>query len=77
MTKRRLKKGLIKKGTPHPTYPTYKFDSAHLTDREADKAEEKLLENPRVDATRRIHVPRQHLVYRHMRITPKRPKLRR
>lgn len=81
MAVRKIKKsrkfGLIKKDAPHPKYPAYKFDSAHLTDREADKAEHDLLDNPRVDATRRIHVPSQHLVYKHLRITPKRPKLRR
>jgi len=71
------RRGLIKKGAPHPRYPTYRFESAHMTDREADKAEYDLLENPRVDATRRIHIPAQHLVYKHVRITPKRPKLRR
>ena len=76
MAKGRYGKGLIKKGTPHPKYPPFKFDSAHLTDREADKAEENLLESPRVDMTRRIRVPKQHLVYKHIRITPKRPKLR-
>ena len=78
MKKPRMRKGLIKKGTPHPGYPTYKFESAHLTDAKADRAEHDILDNPKVDATRRITVPRQHLVYKHtVRITPKRPKLRR
>ena len=78
MVKKGLRKtGLIKKGDSHPSYPTYKFESAHLTDKDADKAELDLLDKPRVDATRRINVPKQHLVYKHIRITPKRPKLRR
>ena len=80
MPKEKLrKKSLIKKGAPHPGYPAYKFKSAHLTDREADKAEDKLLESPRVEATRRVRLPAQHLIYakRAPRITPKRPKLRR
>lgn len=79
MPKRKLsKKGLIKKGASHPVYPSYKFHSAHLKAKDADKAEDKLLETPQeVDATRRIHVPSQYLVYKHpVRITPKRPRLR-
>lgn len=80
-SKKSKKKLLVPKGAPHPGYPSYKLDSAHLTDSEADKAEHKLLSNPKsgVDATRRIRVPSQHLVYAHKapRITPKRPRLRR
>ncbi len=36
---KRGKIGLIKKGAAHPGYPSYKFESAHLKDAEADKAE--------------------------------------
>ena len=43
------------------------------------RQEHDLLDNPRVKATRRIHVPSQHLVYANKtkRITPKTPRLRR
>lgn len=79
VTKKGLRKiGLIKKGAPHPKYSTYKFDSTHLTEREASKAESELLATSQVDMTRTITIPKQHLVYKHpARITPKRPKLRR
>lgn len=77
--KPKLRKGLIKKGAPHPTSPDFKLVSSHLTDKQADKAEDKLMENPRVVDTKRIFIPRQHAVYakRIVRITPKRPRLRR
>ena len=72
------KRLLIKKGTPHPKYPSYKFDSAHLTERKADDREDKLLESPQVDSTRMVRVPKQYLVFskRATRITPKTPRLR-
>lgn len=79
MAKKGLRKtGLIKKGAPHPVYPSYKFDSAHLTGADAVKTEHDLLDDPHIDSTRVIRIPKQHLVYKHsIRITPKRPKLRR
>ena len=80
MKKKGLRKtGLIKKGAPHPGHPTFKFDSAHLKSSEAVKKEHDLLDSPKIDETRVIHVPRQYLVYKHRapRITPKTPRLRR
>jgi len=74
------KASLIKKGTPHPTRPTFKFESAHLTEAEADKAEYDLLDNRGVVATRQVVIPKQRLVYAkrsRARITPRRPKLKR
>ena len=78
VVKKKWKRGLIKKGAPHPTSPKYKFDDSFLTEKEADKAENKLAESPRVVDTKRILIPRQHFVYakRSVRITPKRPRLR-
>lgn len=79
--KKRYRKGLIKKGAPHPTRRSFKFDSAHLTDREADKREDVLLDQPGVKAISRVGVPKQELVYvkrgKSPRITPKTPRLRR
>lgn len=74
------KKSLIKKGTPHPTSPSYKFDSAHLTEKDVRKTEEKLVGDLRVVDYKRVFVPRQHLIYvrrKSPRITPKTPRLRR
>ena len=56
-------KSLIKPGTPLTGYPSYKFKSAHLKSKDAEKAEEKILENPENIATRKIIVPRQYLIF--------------
>ena len=74
MPKKKLKKGLIKKGTPLPTDRRFKFDSAHLKAGQADKREDLLLDQ-KFD-TRRVVLPRQHLVYKKkwppsLRLTPK------
>jgi len=63
METKKTRKGLIKPGTPLPGYPSYKFKSAHLESRDAEKAEEKILGNPQNVATRKIIVPRQYLIY--------------
>ena len=76
-SKPKFRKGLIKKGSPLPTRPRFKFESAHLKERDADKAEHDLLDKPKTVETLQIRVPKQTLVYRKSRITPKRPKLRR
>jgi hypothetical protein len=57
------RRNLIKPGTPLPGYPSYKFKSAHLKKEECEKAEDKILENPKIAATRKIIVPRQYLIF--------------
>lgn len=78
-TRIRLRKGFIKKGSPHPTSPKYKFDSAHLTEKSIEKVESRLVGDPKVVDFKRLRIPAQRLLYvkRGPRITPKRPKLRR
>jgi len=77
------RKGLIRKGHPHPDDASFKFTVAALTKDDAEKIEKKELDRPSTDATRVVTVPRQHLVFRKpiqkrggVRITPKRPRIR-
>lgn len=71
------KTGLVRKGTPLPGSPSYRFESAHLTAKEADKAEYGLLEKNDTEATKRLRIPRQILLFRKkIRITPKTPRLK-
>ena len=72
------KKSLIKKGTPFPGKPDYKYDSSHLNKSDADKRQNRLLSDGKAEGGIIVRVPRQHALYQKpMRITPKRPKLRR
>ena len=69
---------LVKKGTPLPGKPRYKLESSHLTEKEAERKADKVAFSPKVDDVLIIPVPKQYAVYkRSVRITPKRPKLRR
>ena len=69
---------LIKPGTPFPGEPSMKLESAHMTAKSANKAEQDLLEKPRVKETLRVRVPKQTLLYaKKSRITPKRPRISR
>ena len=79
MPKKKIgKRGLVKKGQSLQGSPGFKFESAHLTERETEKAEGKLLDNPRVKEVKTIGIPKQNLVFarKGKRITPKTPRLR-
>ena len=68
MPKQRL---LIKKGTPHPTLPKHKFESAHLDEDRAEGEALRLLDKPKIVSTTIASVPEQHLVYARKGVTVK------
>lgn len=80
MKKGKLKEvGLIKKGQKHPNLKEFKFDSSHLTERATEQRESKLLDQRGVVKVTTTQIPKQNLIFvkrKPVRITPKRPKLR-
>lgn len=71
-----MKKMLIKKGSKHPTHPSFRFTGdAFLKKREAYKKADELNEQDK--DVRILHIPEQRLIYaKKVRITPRRPAIR-
>jgi len=76
MDKPKYRKGLIKKGTPHPLKRKYKYVDSHLTKKDAVEEADMMVVRGKDSIVQPI--PRQYLVYsKPSPITPKRRKLSR